>query len=149
MKRLHVSLSVTDLDRSIAFYSSLFNMQPTIEKDDYAKWMLDDPRVNFSISTRGDQGGVDHLGIQVDSEDELGEVAGRLQQAGAPVLAQPDATCCYARSEKNWIYDPDRVAWETFYTHGDSPVYGSDFVPTPDGERECCGNQQKAEDSCC
>ncbi|WP_376096243.1 ArsI/CadI family heavy metal resistance metalloenzyme [Roseomonas sp. CCTCC AB2023176] len=124
MKRIHVHVSVTDLDHSLRFYSALFATPPTVVKDDYAKWMLDDPRVNFAISARGAAPGVEHLGIQAEDESELAEVFTRLSAAEGPVLAEPDATCCYARSEKQWIADPSGVAWETFWTHGESTTYG-------------------------
>src|SRR5258708_4891809 len=128
MKRLHVHVSVDDLERSIRFYAALFASQPTVRKPDYAKWMLDDPRVNFAISARGRATtGIDHLGIQVEDEAELHEVYGRLKQAEGPVLEQGATTCCYAESEKSWILDPQGLSWETFLTHGDSTVYGEGF----------------------
>jgi catechol 2,3-dioxygenase-like lactoylglutathione lyase family enzyme len=106
MKRMHVNLSVNDLDTSIGFYSSLFNAEPSVLKDDYAKWMLEDPRVNFAITTRGSRKGIDHLGIQVENEGELDDVYSRLKAAGAPVIEEGETTCCYANSEKSWIFDP-------------------------------------------
>ena len=125
MKRMHVHVGVHDLDRSIQFYSNLFAAEPTVKKADYAKWMLEDPRVNFAISVRGaDAVGVRHLGIQVESQDELGEVYARLQTANAPVFEEGATTCCYAKSEKSWINDPQGVPWETFYTTGESTNYG-------------------------
>jgi predicted enzyme related to lactoylglutathione lyase len=124
MKRLHVHVSVDDLDRSIGFYSALFATEPAVVKPDYAKWMLDDPRVNFAISTRGKQAGLDHLGIQVESKDELSDVYARLHQAGGTVLEQGETTCCYAKSEKSWIEDPSGISWETFFTTGESTDYG-------------------------
>ena len=124
MKRLHVHVSVEDIPHSIGFYSALFAAQPTVIKDDYAKWMLEDPRVNFAISTRGRQPGLDHLGIQVESADELHEVYARLDRAGGAVIEQGQTTCCYAKSEKSWIADPAGIAWETFHTTGESTVYG-------------------------
>jgi predicted lactoylglutathione lyase len=124
MKRLHVHVSVKDIRHSISFYSALFAAQPTVIKDDYAKWMLEDPRVNFAISTRGRQPGLDHLGIQVESADELHEVYARLDRAGGAVIEQGETTCCYAKSEKSWIDDPAGIAWETFHTTGESTVYG-------------------------
>ncbi len=124
MKRLHVHVSVGDLAQSIRFYSTLFAAAPTIIKSDYAKWMLEDPRVNFAISTRGKQAGLDHLGIQVEDEEELHVVYGRMQGAERPVLEEGATTCCYARSEKAWISDPQGLAWETFLTRGESTVYG-------------------------
>ena len=151
MKRLHVNMAVTDLDTSIGFYTSLFASEPTVQKDDYAKWMLDDPRVNFAITTRGQRKGIDHLGIQVENEAELGEVYSRLQTAGAPVLEEGETTCCYANSEKSWIFDPEGVAWETFLTRGESPVYGSDFIEAAAQDSGCCTPRQKtpADSGCC
>ena len=125
MKRLHVHVGVADLDRSIQFYSNLFAAEPTVSKPDYAKWMLEDPRVNFAISLRpAEAAGVRHLGIQVESEDELAEVYARLKTADAPVFEEGATTCCYAKSEKSWINDPQGVPWETFYTTGSSTTYG-------------------------
>jgi catechol 2,3-dioxygenase-like lactoylglutathione lyase family enzyme len=124
MKRMHVHVSVDDLDRSIGFYSALFATEPAVVKPDYAKWMLDDPRVNFAISTRGKQAGLDHLGIQVESKGELSDVYARLHQAGGTVLEQGETTCCYAKSEKSWIEDPSGISWETFFTTGESTDYG-------------------------
>ena len=120
MKRLHVHVAVRNLDESVRFYSTLFAAAPTVLKPDYAKWMLNDPRVNFAISTPGETTGVDHLGIQVENEGELREVYGRLQQAERPVLEEGATTCCYAKSEKSWIADPQGVTWETFHTTGES-----------------------------
>jgi catechol 2,3-dioxygenase-like lactoylglutathione lyase family enzyme len=144
MKRLHVHVGVTDLDRSIGFYSSLFGAEPSVTKPDYAKWMLDDPRVNFAISTRDETGpGVRHLGIQAEDIAELGEVYRRLKRAQGPVLEEGRTTCCYARSEKSWIADPDGVAWEAFFTDGEATVYGqSPALQTlaPGAEPSaCCG----------
>ena len=148
MKRLHVHVGVEDLDRSIAFYSGLFGAQPSVTKSDYAKWMLDDPRVNFAISSgERPQRGVEHLGIQVESEDELAEVYGRLAAADRPVLDEGRTTCCYAKSRKSWIADPDGVIWEAFHTVGDATVYGGSPAfdalaasEAPDGAEpaKCC-----------
>jgi predicted enzyme related to lactoylglutathione lyase len=124
MKRLHVHVAVEDLAHSIGFYSALFAAQPTVTKPDYAKWMLDDPRVNFAISTRGRQPGLDHLGIQVEDADELNEVYARLRKAGGNIIEQGQTACCYAKSEKSWIDDPAGIAWETFLTTGESITYG-------------------------
>ncbi len=124
MKRLHVHVSVEDIAQSVRFYSTLFAAEPAVIKPDYAKWMLDDPRVNFAISTRSGETGLDHLGIQVETPDELHEVYERLQQAGRPVLEEGATTCCYAKSEKSWITDPQGLSWETFLTSGESTVYG-------------------------
>ncbi|MGA9580403.1 MAG: ArsI/CadI family heavy metal resistance metalloenzyme [Allosphingosinicella sp.] len=125
MKRLHVHVGVEDLDRSIAFYSTLFGVEPTVTKGDYAKWMLEDPRVNFAISSgQHSSKGIEHLGIQVESSDELAEVYGRLQATDRPLLEEGATTCCYARSEKSWIADPDGIVWEAFLTNGEATVYG-------------------------
>jgi len=124
MKRLHVHLGVENLDQSIRFYSTLFAAEPTVVKADYAKWMLEDPRVNFAISAGHGAAGIQHLGIQAQDADELAEIYGRLQQADRPVLEEGATVCCYAKSEKSWISDPQGLAWETFLTHGDSTVYG-------------------------
>lgn len=128
MKRLHVHIGVNDLAASINFYSVMFGAQPTVQKPDYAKWMLDEPRVNFAISQgreTGNAGGVSHLGVQVETPEELAEVSARIAAAGRPVLDEGVTTCCYARSEKSWISDPDGVAWEAFLTFGDSTDYGT------------------------
>jgi catechol 2,3-dioxygenase-like lactoylglutathione lyase family enzyme len=143
MKRLHVALAVDDLDRSIQFYSTLFNAAPTTRKDDYAKWMLEDPKVNFSIAARGGAAGVDHLGIQVDDNGELADVSQRLEQAGQSLFKQENATCCYFRSNKAWVRDPQGVAWETFHTFDTSDVYGDDVavtaaVPAAREKKACC-----------
>lgn len=142
MKRLHIHVSVGDLSQSIRFYTTLFGAQPTVEKHDYAKWMLDDPRVNFAISQRGRGAGLDHLGIQVDSRDELAEVSRRLASAERPLIEQTDAACCYARSDKAWISDPQGIAWETFHSYGDHTVYGEDGIDRADlkpvAGKTCC-----------
>ena len=135
MKRFHVHVAVDDLAQSIRFYSTLFGAEPTVVKGDYAKWMLEDPRVNFAISIAGnhtarlevgDRGpvGISHLGIQVEEEAELGDVYGRLSQADRPVVEEKDTVCCYARSDKQWVADPSGIAWETFLTHAQATVYG-------------------------
>ena len=124
MKRFHVHVSVADMPQSVQFYSTLFASAPTVVKPDYAKWMLDDPRVNFAISQRGHAAGLSQLGIQVENESELAEVYDRLKHAERPVLETGATTCCYAKSEKQWIADPQGVAWETFLTHGEATVYG-------------------------
>lgn len=137
MKRLHVHLSVENLADSIGFYSTLFGTAPGVLKDDYAKWSLDDPRVNFAISKRARAAGLDHLGIQVEEAEELQEVAGRLAASGARLLEQKDAACCYARSDKAWVNDPQGIAWETFRSHGEITVYGED------------GREEAAASACC
>ena len=140
MKRLHVHMSVDNLDQSIRFYSTLFASAPTIVKADYAKWMLEDPRVNFAISTHsGRAAGIDHLGIQVETGDELQEIYGRLKSAEGPVLEEGQTTCCYAQSEKSWIADPAGVAWEAFHTTGESTVYGTSAPKQDLAKGACCG----------
>ncbi len=124
MKRLHVHVGVEDLATSIQFYSTLFAAAPTVTKSDYAKWMIDDPRVNFAISQGQAKRGIEHLGIQVETAAELGEVYTRLKAAGGPVLEEGATTCCYAKSEKSWIADPQGVVWETFQTTGEAVAYG-------------------------
>lgn len=125
MKRLHVHVAVDDLEKAIAFYSTLFAAGPSVVKADYAKWMLDDPRVNFAISNRGAKTGLNHLGIQVETPSELAEVYERLKNADGPVLEEGKTTCCYAKSEKAWIDDPAGISWETFVTTGESTDYGT------------------------
>lgn len=152
MKRMHVHVAVEDIYHSINFYSALFAAQPAVVKSDYAKWMLDDPRVNFAISTRGHEPGLDHLGIQVESEDELHEVHARLREAGGTIIEQGQTSCCYAKSEKSWIDDPAGIAWETFHTTGESTDYGDGT-----GERDarlarakaCCVPATPAPATCC
>ena len=143
MKRLHVHMAVENLSQSIGFYSALFAAQPAVIKTDYAKWMLDDPRVNFAISTRGRQPGLDHLGIQVENADELQEVYARLQKAGGNIIEQGQTACCYAKSEKSWIDDPAGIAWETFLTTGESTTYGDGT-----GERDARVAHEK-QGACC
>ncbi len=126
MKRFHVNVTVDDLDQSVRFYSTLFAAEPTVLKPDYAKWMLEDPRVNFSLSAgSGNAPGISHLGIQAENEGELTEVFGRLAQAERPILEEKGTTCCYAKSDKQWVTDPQGVVWETFYTYGEATVYGT------------------------
>ena len=143
MNRLHVHVGVADLDRSLHFYSTLFGAEPTVVKADYAKWMLDDPQVNFAISAGEERGnGLRHLGIQAESPDELSQVYGRLRAADRPVLEEGLTTCCYARSEKSWIADPDGVVWEAFYTDGEATTYGDSpalgTLADSLGEDSCC-----------
>lgn len=143
MKRFHVHVGVKDLDQSVGFYSTLFGAPPSVIKHDYAKWMLEDPRINFAISA-GHHAvkGIEHLGIQVDTSEELQQVYGMLKDAGRPVLEEGATTCCYHQSEKSWISDPDGVVWETFHTSGEATVYGES--PTLDAASinaaagQCC-----------
>lgn len=134
MKRLHVHVSVKDLDQSIQFYSGLFATAPSVHKDDYAKWLLDDPRVNFAISTRTDAVGVNHLGIQAETAEELAEIERRAAVAGLNAEPETGANCCYARSDKHWLEDPQGVVWEAFHTLGDIPIYGGERAAS----EACC-----------
>jgi hypothetical protein len=155
MKRLHVHVAVDDLTHSIGFYSTLFAARPAVVKTDYAKWMLDDPQVNFAISARGGKAGLDHLGIQVETQDELHEVYDRLQRADRPVLNEGTTTCCYAQSEKSWIADPQGLSWETFLTSGESTIYGdsADLGPirtvTAAVETGACCTPAAPQGACC
>ena len=171
MKRFHVHMHVDDLAKSIAFYSKLFAAEPARVETDYAKWMLEDPRVNFAISTRGDKPGVDHLGFQVDEADELAELKARAQGADMALLDEGATTCCYARSDTHWITDPQGVAWEHFHTLGNIPVFneaaaqqpatttqqptqaaccptGAPSAPAP-GQAACCGPTANNPNKCC
>ena len=150
MKRLHVHIAVDDLDKSIGFYSTLFGAQPSVLKDDYAKWMLDDPKVNLAISQRGRIAGIDHLGIQVDSDGELRELASRLKSAGERTRDEEATTCCYAQSNKAWVNDPSGVRWETFFTFGDATTYGEDEPPQEAiPQSSCCTPAPSKAAACC
>src|ERR1700721_2654229 len=157
MKRLHVHVAVNDLQHSIGFYSALFAAEPTVIKSDYAKWMLEDPRVNFAISTRGREPGLNHLGIQVENSEELSDVYARLRKAGGNIIEQGETACCYAKSEKSWIDDPAGIAWETFHTKGESITYGDgtgEHLARVAHEKQsaCCAPQAvpaKAASACC
>jgi catechol 2,3-dioxygenase-like lactoylglutathione lyase family enzyme len=142
MKRFHVHLAVDDLAANIRFYSTVFGVPPTVEKTDYAKWMLDDPRINFALSSRGMKPGVDHLGVQVESDEELAELRGNVARADIAALDQEGAACCYARSDKYWVTDPQGIAWETFRTLDGIPTFGAD-VAKQDGAA-CCAPQAQA-----
>jgi catechol 2,3-dioxygenase-like lactoylglutathione lyase family enzyme len=157
MKRLHVHVAVNDIAQSIGFYSALFAARPAVVKPDYAKWMLDDPRVNFAISSRGREPGLDHLGIQVEDAGELHEVYARLREAGGNIIEQGQTACCYAKSEKSWIDDPAGIAWETFLTTGESITYGDGTGENAvriahEKQGACCAPQAepaKAASACC
>ena len=144
MKRFHVHVNVQDLNQSIRFYSQLFGAEPSVRKDDYAKWMLDDPRVNFAISHREHATGVDHLGLQADDPAELEQIGARLKAADALRLTETGTTCCYAHSDKYWSEDPQGVRWESFYTHGAATTY---FEPAQ--AAACCGPQKNTAPSAC
>jgi hypothetical protein len=136
MKRFHVHVQVEDLDQSIGFYSRLFAAEPSRVERDHAKWMLDDPRVNFAISTRGGKPGIDHLGFQTDDLAELAELRARAASADMALRVEGETTCCYARSDKHWVTDPQGIAWEHFHTLGDRPVFSE--APTATSIAACC-----------
>ena len=138
MKRFHVHVHVEDLAKNIAFYSAMFGQQPARNESDYAKWMLQDPPVNFAISTRGGAAGVDHLGIQVESEAELAELRGRAASADLAMQDEGETTCCYARSDKYWVTDPQGIAWEQFRTLGNIPVFSEKKQSDDSGAAACC-----------
>lgn len=144
MKRFHVHVHVDDLAKSIGFYSKLFAAEPTRIEGDYAKWMLEDPRVNLAISSRGRLPGVDHVGVQTETAAELSELATRLKAAGETTLDQEATTCCYAKSDKSWVVDPSGVRWETFHTLGDATTYGEEepvaaIESAAPARSACCG----------
>lgn len=161
MKRLHVHVAVADLEQSIRFYATLFGTGPSVRKQDYAKWMLDDPRVNFAISQRGEQPGLSHLGVQAENSEELEAIGARLKAAEAVTLSEKNTSCCYAQSDKYWTEDPQGVRWESFLTHGESTVYGgreggtSAACCVPAGGRNaaqssgCCDPHGAAQAGCC
>ena len=154
MKRFHVHVRVEDLESSRRFYSTLFGTEPTVVKPDYAKWMLDDPRVNFAITSGSTSPGLDHLGLQVESDEDLATIAARLGDAGESVAKQENASCCYARGNKGWVSDPSGISWETFHTFGESTVYGSDIAPRPVSAKStksesCCEPAPSSSPSAC
>ncbi len=144
MKRFHVHVHVDDLAKSIGFYSRLFAAEPARVEVDYAKWMLDDPRVNFAISTRGDKPGLDHMGFQVDDASELANLKARAKSADMALLDEGATTCCYARSEKHWVTDPQGIAWEHFHTLGNIPVFSESAAPAASSSA-CCAPTSSAE----
>jgi catechol 2,3-dioxygenase-like lactoylglutathione lyase family enzyme len=150
MKRFHVHVAVPDLDKSIRFYSTIFGARPSVVKPDYAKWMLEDPRVNFAISVRGNTAGVNHLGFQVDEAAELTQMHGRLQAAGGGVVEEKNVSCCYANSDKYWVTDPAGVAWETFRSLGTVPFYNG-AAAAADKADACCAPSEAQEEkaTCC
>jgi catechol 2,3-dioxygenase-like lactoylglutathione lyase family enzyme len=160
MKRLHVHVSVKDLSRSIRFYSQLFASEPAVRNEDYAKWMLEDPRINFAISTHRQPVGINHLGFQVDTDEEFRAMRARLAAADARLVEETEQPCCYAKSDKYWVTDPTGIAWETFHTLGSIPVYGEDtavfnhgvsIVPVENSGVQCCVPATKVQPtaSCC
>lgn len=139
MKRFHVHVAVHDLEQSIRFYKAMFDAEPTVLRDDYAKWQLDDPRVNFAISQRSSKAGVDHLGIQAENGEELARLRSQLAQADVAIMDQSNATCCYAKSDKHWTMDPQGIAWESFHTLEAAPRYGDDTrLQVRQAKAACC-----------
>jgi catechol 2,3-dioxygenase-like lactoylglutathione lyase family enzyme len=138
MKRMHIHIAVENLDQNIHFYSALFQTEPSVREADYAKWMLDDPRINFAISNRGRKLGLDHLGIQVESTAELESVQEGLTSAALPVAPQKQAACCYAQSDKYWSVDPQGIAWEAFHSLNTIPMFGEDEVIQLEPASTCC-----------
>jgi len=154
MKRFHTHVRVNDLESSVRFYSTLFGAQPAVLKADYAKWMLDDPRINFAISTGSMAAGIDHLGFQVESDEDLSSIARRLEAAGNSVAKQENASCCYARGNKGWVADPSGISWETFHTTGEITTYGNDLAPRLTASRlplveSCCASAPASTRACC
>jgi catechol 2,3-dioxygenase-like lactoylglutathione lyase family enzyme len=149
MKRFHVNVTVEDIAEAVHFYSSLFDAEPVVLKSDYAKWMLDDPRINFAISIRGEGVGVNHLGMQVDSAEELAVMRAQLVRADNALVEQSDAACCYAKSNKYWITDPAGIAWETFHTLSTIPIYGADTEEKPTAALGCCDSRRATASACC
>ncbi len=154
MKRFHAHVRVTDLESSVRFYSTLFGSEPAVLKTDYAKWMLDDPRVNFAITAGSASTGLDHLGLQVESDEDLATISARLDAAGQSVVKQENAACCYARGNKGWVSDPSGISWETFHTFGENAEYGNDItsptkVSKPSEADSCCAPSVSSTMGCC
>jgi catechol 2,3-dioxygenase-like lactoylglutathione lyase family enzyme len=146
MKRIHIHVGVEKLDESIRFYSAIFGAQPVKTKADYAKWMLEDPRVNFAISTRASKNGVDHLGIQVEENEELEELRGRIRSADLAVFDEGETVCCYANSEKSWVQDPSGIAWEAYRTMDDAQIFSGKLAAD---ESACCSDRPVSKTQCC
>jgi len=150
MKRFHVHVAVSDLSKSITFYSAMFGEQPTVLKPDYAKWMLEDPRINFAISNRGNAPGVNHLGLQAEDDAELEAIHANLQRADTAVLPEKGVDCCYAKSDKYWVTDPQGIAWESFRSLGTIPLYGSGKAERAAAvQASTCGSGEAFSPSCC
>jgi len=158
MKRMHLHIAVEDLTKSIIFYNSLFGAPPTVTKDDYAKWMLDDPSVNFAISTRSNHHGLDHIGIQAENESELVEIKTRLEAAEMNMISQEGETCCYSKSDKHWVEDPSGIAWEAYNTLESAPTFNGQSAGVAEtADSACCAPaapqtiqiMSKSKGSCC
>jgi catechol-2,3-dioxygenase len=147
MKRFHIHVGVKNIEESVNFYSTLFGQKPSKQKEDYAKWMLEDPRLNFAISTRTNTNGVDHLGIQVEENAELEELTNRLKNADLKLFDQGEATCCYATSNKAWVQDPTGIAWEAYQNMGDADIFSEKVVKKD--EAACCAPAAATKSSCC
>ena len=148
MKRFHVHVGVEDIATSVRFYSRVFGAEPSVLKEDYAKWMVEDPRINFAISARGSRTGVNHLGLQVDTPEELQAMRDQLAAADASVVTQVAANCCYAKSDKYWVTDPQGIAWETYHSLGSIPRFGADEAPAapePAMSSGCCPTSAKVD----
>ena len=153
MKRIHIHIAVDNLVENINFYSTIFGVKPTVEQEDYAKWQLDDPAVNFAISTQGRSSGINHLGLQVDSADELQEIAERFENAEISYSSQKDITCCYANSNKHWVLDPQGMAWESFHTLSDAPLFDEE-TKLDSKDTDCCiplysKQAETSKEACC
>ncbi len=150
MKRFHVHVAVNDLSKSIAFYAAMFGEQPSVVKPDYAKWMLEDPRINFAISNRGQPAGINHLGLQAEDDAELEAIHANLQMADTTVLPEKGAHCCYAKSDKYWVTDPQGIAWESFRSLGSIPLFGDAAAEPGAAEQPAsCGSSKVSAASCC
>jgi catechol 2,3-dioxygenase-like lactoylglutathione lyase family enzyme len=150
MKRLHVHLAVENLEKNINFYSAMFGFQPTVQHDDYAKWMLDDPRVNFAISNRSRKLGLDHLGIQADDEFELKAIKEQLDATQVPIEAQEDTACCYSRADKYWVTDPQGIAWESFHSLNEIPTFNESIADVDEDNNACRpALESEKKSSCC
>jgi catechol 2,3-dioxygenase-like lactoylglutathione lyase family enzyme len=151
MKRMHIHMSVDNLQKNIDFYSTMFGSEPTVEHDDYAKWMLDDPRINFAISNRSEKLGLDHLGIQAENDEELKLIKQQLDETQAPIEAQEGAACCYARSDKYWVTDPQGIAWESFHSLNEIPTFNEEKPQSEEGSSSaCCPTpDDNMKSSCC
>lgn len=149
MKRLHIHLAVEDLKQNIEFYSTMFGSKPTVQHDDYAKWMLDDPRVNFAISNRSNQTGLDHLGIQAENDQELQDIKQCLDATQKPIEAQEQTACCYSRSDKYWLTDPQGIAWESFHSLSEIPTFNDKKEDSDNASSSCRPTGDDSSSSCC
>lgn len=147
MKRMHIHINVEDLNKNIEFYNALFATEPTVQHEDYAKWMLEDPRINFAISCRGAKAGIDHLGLQTEEEGELDEIKQRLEKAELNIESQENTACCYMKSDKHWVTDPQGIAWESFHSLSDFPTFNE--ASKKEEQSSCCAPSSDDQSSCC